>query len=70
VTVDVLSRFKSPKETKAIIERSNQGKVDILVGTHKLLSSDLQLPKLGLLIIDEEHRFGVAQKRTIEKVSR
>ena len=67
VTVDVLSRFKSPKETKAIIERSNQGKVDILVGTHKLLSSDLQLPKLGLLIIDEEHRFGVAQKERLKK---
>ncbi len=67
VVVEVLSRFKSAKETKAVIERVNAGKVDILVGTHKLLTSDVRPPDLGLLIIDEEHRFGVAQKEALKK---
>lgn len=67
IHVEVLSRFKSAKDTKALIERANRGLVDILVGTHKLLSSELKLPKLGLLIIDEEHRFGVAQKEKLKK---
>ena len=67
VTVEVLSRFKTAKETKAVIDQANKGLVDIVVGTHKLLSSDLKLPKLGLLIIDEEHRFGVAQKERLKK---
>ena len=67
VTVEVLSRFKSAKETKVVIERANNGQIDIVVGTHKLLSSELKLPKLGLLIIDEEHRFGVAQKERLKK---
>ena len=67
VSIEVLSRFKSAKETKAIIERANNGRVDIVVGTHKLLSSNLKLPNLGLLIIDEEHRFGVAQKERLKK---
>jgi len=67
ITVDVLSRFKSAKETKAVIDKANQGQVDIVVGTHKLLSSDLKLPNLGLLIIDEEHRFGVQQKEKLKK---
>jgi transcription-repair coupling factor (superfamily II helicase) len=67
VTIEVLSRFKSRIETKEIVERSNKGGIDIIVGTHKLLSSDLKLPNLGLLIIDEEHRFGVAQKEKLKK---
>ena len=67
VTVEVLSRFKTAKETKVVVDRANNGQVDIVVGTHKLLSSDLKLPKLGLLIIDEEHRFGVAQKERLKK---
>ena len=67
VTVEVLSRFKTAKETKAVIDQANKGHVDIVVGTHKLLSSDLRLPKLGILIIDEEHRFGVAQKERLKK---
>ncbi len=66
VTVDVLSRFKSAKETDLLIEKANRGQVDILVGTHRLLSKDLKLPQLGLLIIDEEHRFGVKQKETLK----
>ena len=67
VTIEVLSRFKTAKETGAIIDRANNGQVDIVVGTHKLLSSQLRLPKLSLLIIDEEHRFGVAQKERLKK---
>ncbi len=67
ITVDVLSRFKSAKDTKTVIDKANKGQVDILVGTHKLLSSDLKLPNLGLLIIDEEHRFGVQQKEKLKK---
>ena len=67
VVVEVLSRFKTAKETQAIIERANAGQVDILVGTHKLLTSDVRPPDLGLLIIDEEHRFGVAQKEALKK---
>ena len=68
VTIEVLSRFKTMKETKLITKKVNNGSVDILVGTHKLLSSDLNLPNLGLLIIDEEHRFGVSQKEAFKKL--
>ena len=50
-----------------MIEAANRGQVDIIVGTHKLLSSQLKLPDLGLLIIDEEHRFGVAQKEALKR---
>jgi transcription-repair coupling factor (superfamily II helicase) len=66
VTVEVVSRFKTGKELKAITERVASGKVDILVGTHKLLQSDFKFHDLGLLIIDEEHRFGVKQKEAIK----
>src|SRR5210317_2556962 len=65
VTVEVVSRFQSDKEIQDIIERLEQGKVDILVGTHKLLQSSIKYKDLGLLIIDEEHRFGVRQKEAI-----
>lgn len=67
VIVDVLSRFKSAKDTEILIEKANRGQIDILVGTHRLLSSDLKMPNLGLLIVDEEHRFGVKQKETLKK---
>ncbi|WGV99377.1 transcription-repair coupling factor [Vibrio sp. YMD68] len=66
IRVEVLSRFKSAKEQKAIMQDVADGKVDILVGTHKLLSSDLQFNDLGLLIVDEEHRFGVRQKEKVK----
>ena len=62
VNVDVISRFRSGKETDEVRERLASGKVDILIGTHKLLSKEVKAPNLGLLIIDEEHRFGVRQK--------
>ncbi|OOF24624.1 transcription-repair coupling factor [Salinivibrio sp. IB574] len=66
VRVEVLSRFKSAKEQKAILADCAEGKVDILIGTHKLLQSDVKLRDLGLLIVDEEHRFGVRQKEKIK----
>ncbi|MGY3570141.1 transcription-repair coupling factor [Vibrio paucivorans] len=66
IRVEVLSRFKSAKEQKQIIQDVEDGKVDILVGTHKLLSNDLKFKDLGLLIVDEEHRFGVRQKEKVK----
>ncbi|KAE9542120.1 transcription-repair coupling factor [Ursidibacter maritimus] len=68
VNVEVLSRFKTAKEQKEILERTAEGKVDILVGTHKLLQGDVQFRDLGLLVIDEEHRFGVRQKERIKQL--
>lgn len=66
VRVEVLSRFVSAKAQKAILEDVASGKVDILIGTHKLLQDDIKLHDLGLLIVDEEHRFGVRQKEKIK----
>ena len=66
VTVEVISRFRSAQQMKEISARVASGKVDILVGTHKLLQSDFKYRDLGLLIIDEEHRFGVKQKEAIK----
>jgi transcription-repair coupling factor (superfamily II helicase) len=66
VQVEVISRFRSAGDQKAVAERVLQGKVDILIGTHKLLQGSLKYRDLGLLIIDEEHRFGVKQKETIK----
>ena len=68
VSIEVISRFKSDKEVKAIQNRLSEGKVDILIGTHRLLQSDLNYKSLGLLIIDEEHRFGVRQKERLKSL--
>lgn len=68
INVEVLSRFKTAKEQKTILEKVAEGKVDILVGTHKLLQEDIQFRDLGLLVIDEEHRFGVRQKEKIKQL--
>lgn len=68
VNVEVLSRFKSPKEQKSIVERLGKGLVDIVVGTHRLLSKDVKFKDLGLLIIDEEQRFGVKHKEALKKI--
>ena len=62
VRVEVLNRFRSAKEKKDIIKAVQDGQVDILIGTHALLSKQIQFKKLGLLVVDEEQRFGVAQK--------
>ncbi len=61
-----LSRFRSAKESRAAVADINAGRVDIVIGTHKLLSSDVKFPRLGLVIIDEEHRFGVRQKEALK----
>ncbi|MFV8817381.1 transcription-repair coupling factor [Haliea sp. E17] len=66
VNVEVISRFKTAADVKKLSERVAAGKVDILVGTHKLLQTDFSFRDLGLLIIDEEHRFGVKQKEAIK----
>ena len=66
VTVEVLSRFRSAKEQESVIQRAAEGKVDILIGTHKLLNNNIKYKNLGLLIIDEEHRFGVRQKEAVK----
>jgi len=67
-SVDVMSRFKSAKESKAINARTASGELDVLIGTHRLLSRDVKFKKLGLLIIDEEHRFGVRHKERLKQL--
>lgn len=66
VRVVELSRFRSAKEVAAAIEGINDGRVDIVIGTHKILSKDVKFKRLGLVIIDEEHRFGVRQKEALK----
>ena len=67
VKVEVLNRFRTPKQQKEIIKRLKLGEVDIIVGTHRILSEDVEFKDLGLLIIDEEHRFGVKAKEKIKQ---
>ena len=67
IEIALLNRFTSTKETKRIIEDLKTGKIDIVFGTHRLLSDDINFAKLGLLIIDEEQRFGVSHKEKIKK---
>ncbi|CNF34640.1 transcription-repair coupling factor [Yersinia frederiksenii] len=66
VRIEMMSRFRSAKEQQVILEQAAEGKVDIIIGTHKLLQSDLRWQDLGLLIVDEEHRFGVRHKERIK----
>ncbi|WP_454255773.1 transcription-repair coupling factor [Pseudomonas sp. Marseille-Q8238] len=66
VTVEVMSRFKSAKEVDEAVHKLAEGKIDIVIGTHKLLQEDVKFPNLGLAIIDEEHRFGVRQKEQLK----
>jgi transcription-repair coupling factor (superfamily II helicase) len=68
VNIEMISRFRTPKEQKAILERVEQGKVDILIGTHRLLSKDVKFQDLGLLIVDEEQRFGVRHKERLKQL--
>ncbi|NOT11497.1 MAG: transcription-repair coupling factor [Methylococcaceae bacterium] len=68
VRVEVISRFVSAKQQKEVMDDLEQGKIDIIIGTHKLLSSDIKYKALGLVIIDEEHRFGVRQKEHFKKL--
>ena len=69
VTVEMLTRFKKPKEQAEIIRKTKRGEVDILIGTHKLLSKNIEFRDLGLLIVDEEQRFGVAQKEKLKELA-
>jgi transcription-repair coupling factor (superfamily II helicase) len=66
--VELLSRFRSPTEQKAVVEGLAQGTVDVVIGTHRLLSTDVEFKNLGLLIVDEEHRFGVAHKERMKQL--
>jgi transcription-repair coupling factor (superfamily II helicase) len=68
VSVDMINRFRSAGETRAILERFRSGTLDVLVGTHRLLSMDVQPKDLGLVIVDEEQRFGVAQKEALRQL--
>jgi transcription-repair coupling factor (superfamily II helicase) len=65
--IDVISRFRSPKQQKATIAKLAAGRVDILIGTHRILQSDVTFKDLGLLIVDEEQRFGVSQKEQLKR---
>ena len=68
VVVEMLSRFRTAKEKKDVMERCEQGKVDILIGTHALLSQGLKFQDLGLMIVDEEQRFGVRHKERLKQM--
>jgi transcription-repair coupling factor (superfamily II helicase) len=68
VVVEMLSRFRTAKEKKDVLERAEQGKVDILIGTHALLSQGLKFQDLGLLVVDEEQRFGVRHKERLKQM--
>ena len=68
VNVEMISRFRTPKEQKVILEKAEQGKVDILIGTHRILSKDLKFQDLGLLVVDEEQRFGVRHKERLKQM--
>ncbi|MBP5209652.1 MAG: transcription-repair coupling factor [Clostridia bacterium] len=70
VTVEMLSRFRTPAERARILRRAARGDVDLLIGTHSLLSSQVTFKDLGLLIVDEEQRFGVAQKEKLKQLAR
>ena len=68
IRVEVLSRFKSKKETSEVLAKLAEGQIDIVIGTHKLLQADVKFKDLGLLIVDEEQRFGVRQKEQLKKL--
>ncbi len=68
VVIEVLSRFKNPREQKEIVQRLKEGKVDIVIGTHRLLQKDVSFRDLGLVVVDEEHRFGVSHKEKLKQM--
>ncbi len=70
VKVELLSRFKSNKEQKEVIRKLILGEIDVVVGTHRLLQDDIQFKDLGLLVIDEEHKFGVAHKEKLKRLKK
>ena len=68
VTIEMISRFRNPKQQKEILQKTEAGKIDVLIGTHRILSKDLKFADLGLLIVDEEQRFGVRHKERIKQM--
>ena len=70
IHVDMLSRFRTPKEQQQSIRRLRRGETDIVVGTHRMISKDVQFKDLGLVIVDEEQRFGVAQKEKLKQLTK
>ncbi len=68
ITIEVLSRFRTPKDQKDILQRLANGEIDIVIGTHRLLSEDVRFKDLGLLIVDEEQRFGVTHKEKLKQI--
>jgi len=70
ITIEMLSRFRSPKEQKQVIEGLKDGSVDVVIGTHRLVSEDIKFKDLGLLIVDEEQRFGVSHKEKLKQIKR
>ncbi len=70
INIEMISRFRTPKEQKLILEQVETGRVDILIGTHRLLSKDIRFHDLGLLIVDEEQRFGVRHKERLKQMRR
>lgn len=68
VRVEMLSRFRSPAEQKRIVDKLAKGEIDIIIGTHRLLQKDIKFKDLGLVIVDEEQRFGVKQKEVFKKI--
>lgn len=68
VAIEMLSRFRSPQQQREIVDRLSKGNLDIVIGTHRLLSSDVYFKDLGLLIIDEEQRFGVTHKEALKQI--
>ena len=70
VKIEFLSRFKSAKEQKEVINKLKLGEVDVVIGTHRLLQNDIQFKDLGLLVIDEEHKFGVAHKEKLKRLKK
>lgn len=68
ITVEMLSRFRTAKQQQAIIKKLREGRIDVIIGTHRLLSKDVKFKDLGLLVIDEEQRFGVAHKERLKEI--
>lgn len=68
--VEVLSRFRTPAQQKKIIGELEKGQIDLIIGTHRLLSKDIKFKDLGLLVVDEEQRFGVEDKESIKKMKK
>jgi transcription-repair coupling factor (superfamily II helicase) len=69
VRVEVLSRFLTASQARKVVQATNDGQVDVLIGTHRLLGADIKFPRLGLLVVDEEQRFGVTHKEAIKQMA-